>query len=1003
MTERQSRDIRVLIADDHPIFREGLAKVISRDPRLHVVAEAEDGDQAVARLIELRPDVAVLDLDMPERDGFAVTRAAQAAKLGVKVIILTSHNNEALFHSALDLGVAGYVLKDGAIHEIVNAIRTVAGGRHYFSPELSTYLLHRANRASNLASLAERESTANEVTSSEALRVSLRPFEPASDQRISHYRILKKLGEGGMGQVYLAEDLNLGRQVAIKVLSHELTDNPDHLRRFEREARAASALNHPNILTVYEIGEADGAHFIATEFIEGESLSQRMHRSAIELAEVLDIGIQVASALAAAHEAKIVHRDIKRDNIMVREDHLVKVLDFGLAKLVQQEAHELNSEGVTRALLKTTPGLVMGTAEYMSPEQARGQEVDERTDIWSLGVVLYRMVTGNAPFKGGTMSDVIASILKTEPPPLVNEVEPVPRQLEQIINKALRKNREDRYQHIKDLLIDLKDCKQELEFSSRLGASVSREQRSGQSTRTGAIETSVVTGVHPTSRAQFVLNKIKRHKLGVAVALVVLIGLVTLAAVAYLRYFTPADQTRIDSLAVMPFVNDTGDAEMDYVSDGLSESLINNLSQLPGLKVIARSSAFRYKGKNADAEEVAQALGVKSILTGRVLRHGDTLQISVELMDARDKTHMWGSQYNRTGRDLMAMQQDIAQEISRTLRLKLSRAEQSRIGDLHTANGEAYELYLKGRFYWNKRTGESLMKSVDYFNQAIEKDPGYALAYVGLADAYNVIPFYSVGTPQECYPKAKEAARRALEIDDTLAEAHTAMASVLMDYDWKLSESNKEFERAIALNPNYPNAHHWYARENLTIMGNFERALAEMRRAQELDPLSLIINANLGKAYFNARRYDEAIQQLRKTIEIDQTFFVAHHYLGSAYAMKGDYSDALSEYQKAHQLNESDPHVVALTGRLYAVTGKRAEALSTITQLKSMATQRYVPDYSLALVYGALGEKDQAFELLEKSYRDHTVDMLTLYYDPLIDNLRSDPRFADLQRRVGLK
>jgi serine/threonine-protein kinase len=1000
MTERQSRDIRILIADDHPIFREGLAKVISRDPRLHVVAQVENGDEAVARLTELRPDVAVLDLDMPERDGFAVTRAAQAAKLAVKVIILTSHNNEALFHSALDLGVAGYVLKDGAIHEIVNAIRTVASGRHYFSPELSTYLLHRANRP---ASLAEREPTTNDLTSSEALRVSLRPFEPASDRRISHYRILKKLGEGGMGQVYLAEDLNLGRQVAIKVLSHELTDNPDHLRRFEREARAASALNHPNILTVYEIGEADGAHFIATEFIEGESLSQRMHRGAIELAEVLDIGIQIASALAAAHEAKIVHRDIKRDNIMVREDHLVKVLDFGLAKLVQEEAQELDSEGVTKALLKTTPGLVMGTAEYMSPEQARGQEVDERTDIWSLGVVLYRLVTGNAPFKGGTMSDVIASILKTEPPPLVNEAEPVPRQLEQIISKALRKNREDRYQHIKDLLIDLKDCKQELEFSSRLGTSVSREHRSRQSTRSGEFDPSVVTDVHTTSPAQFIVNKIKRHKLGVAAALVVLISLMTIGALAYLRYFASADQTGIDSLAVMPFVNDTGDSEMDYVSDGLSESLINNLSQFPGLKVIARSSAFRYKGKDQNPDEVARALGVKSIVTGRVLRHGDTLQISVELMDARDKTHMWGAQYNRTGRDLMAMQQDIAQEISRTLRLKLSSAEQSRVGDLHTANGEAYELYLKGRFYWNKRTGESLMKSVDYFNQAIEKDPGYALAYVGLADAYNVIPFYSVGSPQECYPKAKEAARRALEIDDTLAEAHTAMASVLMDYDWNLSESNKEFERAIELNPNYPNAHHWYARENLTIMGNFERALAEMRRAQELDPLSLIINANLGKAYFNARRYDEAIQQLRKTIEIDQTFFVAHHYLGSAYAMKGDYSDALAEYQKAHQLNESDPHVVALTGRLYAVTGKRAEALSTIAQLKSMATERYVPDYSVALVYAALGEKDQAFELLEKSYRDHTVDMLTLYYDPLIDNLRSDPRFADLLRRVGLK
>ncbi|MCA1574855.1 MAG: protein kinase, partial [Acidobacteria bacterium] len=982
MTESQSREIRVLIADDHPIFREGLAKVISRDARLHIVAQAENGDEAVAHLTELRPDVAVLDLDMPERDGFAVTRAAQQAKLAVKVIILTSHNNEALFHSALDLGVAGYVLKDSAINEIVGAIRAVAAGRHYFSPELSTYLLNRANRPANLA---ERKPSATDLPPAGAVGGSRRKFEPRSDPHISHYRVLKKLGVGGMGEVYLAEDLNLGRQVAVKVLSHKLTDNPEHLRRFEREARAASALNHPNILTVYEIGEADGAHFIATEFIEGESLSQRMERGAMGLAEVLDIGIQIASALAAAHEARIVHRDIKRDNIMVREDHVVKVLDFGLAKLVQQEAHQLDSEGITKALHKTTPGVVMGTAEYMSPEQARGHEVDERTDIWSLGVVLYRMVTGNTPFSGETISDVIASILKTDPPPLVNEAEPVPRELEQIISKALRKNREDRYQHIKDLLIDLKDCKQELEFSSRLGASVPRDQRSWLFTRSAEIETSVVTDVHSTSRVQYIVNKIKRNKLGVAAALVVLIGLVTIGALAYLRYFAAADQTGIDSLAVMPFVNDTGDSEMEYISDGLSESLINNLSQLPGLKVIARSSAFRYKGKNTSAEEVAHALGVKSILTGRVLRYGENLQISVELMDARDKAQVWGGQYNRSGRDLMAEQREIAQDISRNLRLKLSSLQQSRVGNLHTSNSEAYELYLKGRFYWNKRTGESLKKSLDYFNQSIEKDPSYALAYVGLADAYIVIPYFSVGTARDSYPKAKAAARRALEIDDRLAEAHTAMAAVLMNYDWNLPESNREFERAIELNPNYATAHHWYARENLIIMGQFDRALAEMRRAQELDPLSLIINANFGKTYFNARRYDEAIQQLRKTVEIDQSFFVAHHYLGSAYAIKGNFSEALAEYQKARQLNPDDPHVVALLARLYAVSGKRDEALRTLAQLKSMARERYVADYSIALVYAGLGEKDQAFELLEKSYRDHTVDMLTLYYDPLID------------------
>lgn len=808
-----------------------------------------------------------------------------------------------------------------------------------------------------------------------------------------------------MGDVYLAEDLSLGRQVALKILAHEFTENPEHLQRFEREARAASSLNHPNILTVYEVGEWAGARFIAAEFVDGESLRELMRHDPLEVREILDIGIQIASALAAAHEAGIIHRDIKPENIMVRKDRLVKVLDFGLAKLLQPEAPQLDQEAVTKALLKTTPGVVMGTTAYMSPEQARGRDVDERADIWSLGVVLHQLVTRNMPFGGDTKSDIIASILKTEPPPLIHETEAVPTELAHIISKAMRKNREDRYQHVKDLLLDLKDCKQELAFSAKLASSISPERplsaTSGKTARRAEIDTSSLSDRHTASSSEYIVSEIKRHKLGAITTLAIFIGLIALGSIAYTRYFASVE-TGIDSLAVLPFDNATGDSEMEYLSDGLSESLINNLSQLPGMKVIARSSAFRYRGKDISAEEVARALGVRGIITGRVLRYGENLQISVELMDTRDKTQVWGAQYNRSGEDLMGVQSEIVREISRNLRLKLSSDEQRRVGNLHTTNAEAYELYLKGRFYWNKRTGEALKKSVYYFNQAIEKDPAYALAYAGLADAYIVIPFFSVGSPSDSHQKAKAAAQRALEIDDTLAEAHTALAAVLIDYEWNLTESNLEFERAIELNPNYANAHHWYARENLTIMGQFDEALAKMQRAQELDPLSLIINANLGKVYFNARRYDEAIEQLRKTIEIDQSFFVAHHYLGSAYAMKGDYAAALSAYQKAHQLNESDPHVVALMGRLYAISGRKAETQKMLGRLKSIAGERYVADYSIALVYAALGDKDQAFALLEKSYRDHSVDMLTLHYDPLIDNLRSDPRFADLVRRVSL-
>ena len=831
---------------------------------------------------------------------------------------------------------------------------------------------------------------------------------------LGRYEVRSKLGAGGMGEVYLAEDIRLHRRVALKILPADLASSKDRMRRFEQEATAAAALNHPNIAHIYEIGEHDGTHFIAMEFVDGVTLRQKIHRERTELRKLLRYLQHVAEGLAKAHAAGIVHRDLKPANIMITRDGHAKILDFGLAKLIEPQPTDANAgdadEEVVTAIIQqhSIAGVIMGTPGYMSPEQAQGKtgEIDQRSDVFSFGCILFEAATRKKPFEGDSIIKSLHSLIY-EPTPTIQDLNPeAPAELQRIIRRCLAKDKEERYQTIKEVAIELKALRRELEAGTDFETTV---PPSG--TYEKALSTDLGSAVHstagrsrsllpPVSSAEYIVQGLKTHRLFVALALVILIG-----GVAFSAYYLYARnrEVAIDSLAVLPFANDTGDPEMEYLSDGLSESLINNLSQLPRLKVISRSSAFRYKRQEIAPEEVARALGVKAILTGRILRHGETTQISVELVNASDKTQIWGAQYNRSGKDVMAVQQEIAQEISRNLRLKLSSAEQSRLGNLHTANAEAYELYLKGRFYWNKRTGEALKQSVDYFNQAIEKDPNYALAYVGLADAYIVIPFFSVGSPQDTYPKAKAAARRALEIDDSLAEAHTALAAVLLDYDWNLPASNSEFERAIELNPNYANAHHWYARENLTIMGQYDRAVAEMRRAQELDPLSLIINANYGKAYFNARRYDEAIQQLRKTIDIDQSFFVAHHYLGSAYAMKGDYSAAMAEYQKAHQLNEYDPHTIALIGRLYAVTGQRAEALKVLEQLKSIATQRYVADYSLALIYAGLGEKDQAFALLEKSYRDHTVDMLTLYYDPLIDNLRSDPRFADLLRRVGLK
>ncbi|MEP6742900.1 MAG: protein kinase [bacterium] len=531
MTEKKSREIRVLIADDHPIFREGLAKVISRDPRMEVVAEAENGDEALAHLTELRPDVAVLDLDMPERDGFAVTRAAQEAKLAVKVIILTSHNNEALFHSALDLGVAGYVLKDGAINEIVNAIRAVAAGRHYFSPELSTYLLNRANRGSSLG--AQRPSF-NDLKSAKSLGISLSTFEQRADSRISHYRILKKLGAGAMGEVYLAEDSRLDRKVAVKLLGDRFSSDEDLLQRFIREAKAASALNHPNILTVYDFGQTEsGAHFIATEYIEGETLRYHIGHSRTQLRDVLDVIVQVASALSTAHQAGIFHRDIKPENIMLRPDGIVKVLDFGLAKL------GANSVSSSFFLKDTVPGTILGTVEYMSPEQACGKEVDARTDVFSLGIVLYEMVTGRRPFRAESSSEVLAAILEKEPLPLARFSDEAPAELQRIVSKCLRKDRDDRYQTMKGLLADLKELRDELALEAKL-------ERSSRSANLSVLEnqptrivksdsskhrvtpvTSTATG-KTTSSAEYLISEIKNHKRGIVVTLLI----VLLAALA---------------------------------------------------------------------------------------------------------------------------------------------------------------------------------------------------------------------------------------------------------------------------------------------------------------------------------------------------------------------------------------------------------------------------------------------------------------------------------------
>src|SRR2546425_177801 len=831
--------------------------------------------------------------------------------------------------------------------------------------------------------------------------------------KLGRYEIRAKIGAGGMGEVYLAQDSKLDRKVALKILPTDVATHHDRMHRFEQEAKAASALNHPNIITIFEIEQVDSVNFIATEFIDGQTLRERLRSGPMSLGEVLEVAIQSASALSAAHDAGIVHRDMKPENLMLRRDGIVKVLDFGLAKLTDRPvATSVDTEALTRAQIKTEPGVVMGTAIYMSPEQARGLEVDARTDIFSLGILIYEMVAGRLPFEGSNQNEIVASIIGDKAvPPLARYTQEVPAELERIVAKAARKNRDERYQTIKDLLLDLRALKQELEFTAKLERSVPPQARVSSATA-GAAESNATidqlaastveaSKAYPTSSAEYVISGIKQHKLVALVALVVIAGgIAGLAAYLHARN----TEVAIESIAVLPFTNQNRDPDSEYLSDGLTESIINSLTQLPNLKVIARSSVFRYKGKETDPIAAGKELGVRSVLTGRILQGGDILMIGTELLDVRDNKQLWGEQYHEKTSDLLSIQREIAKEITGNLRLKLSGPEQSRLAKHYTENPEAYQLYLKGRFYWNKRTEEGVRKGIEYFQQAIEKDPTYALAYTGIADCYSLETLHiDVGSlsPSEAAPKAKAAAMKALELDDTLAEAHTSLAFIKLNFDWDWTGAEREFKRAIELNPNYSNAHHWYS-HYLMAMGRIEESLAESKRALELDPLSLITNVHLGWHYLNAHQYDLAIEQLSKALEMDPNFGVGHWYLGLADAQKERYSEAENELRKAKELLKDSLVVEADTGYVYAVSGKKDQALKVIDELKELSKRRYVSSYHVAMIYLALKEKDQAFEWLENAYRERSDLLVYLKVEPRLDSLRSDQRFADLVRRVGL-
>jgi len=782
--------------------------------------------------------------------------------------------------------------------------------------------------------------------------------------RLGSYEIIAPIGAGGMGEVYRARDLRLDRDVAIKVLPEQFAKDADALLRFEREAKAVAALSHSNILAIHDIGDVKGVHFAVMELLEGQTIRERLRQSAIPWRKAGEIGLAVAEALAVAHAKGIIHRDVKPENIFLTSDGRVKVLDFGLAR-VTRPGSAVSVPGLADAetqLVHTTPGIVVGTMGYMSPEQLRGELVDGRSDIFSLGCVLYEMVAGQKAFARKTAAESISAILNEDPVELAGSGKQVPPDFDRIIAHCVEKKPEDRFQSARDLAFALRTI-----------------------SSTSGVFRPVVERRKPR------LNRMT-WLAGAAVALL-------LTAISLWVWSRQSDAIR--SIAVLPFVNVGADPNTDYLSDGITESIINSLSQLPNVSVMSRSSVFRYKRPDVDPQAAGRDLKVQAVLAGRVTKRGDQLAVSAELVDTRTNHQIWGDQYNRKLTDVMAIQDEISQEISDKLRVRLTGDDKKRLVKRHTENAEAYGLYLKGRYQWNKQTLDGMETGINFFKQAIDKDPRYGLAYAGLADAYALLADYNVLAAKEVMPSAKTAAMKALEIDDAISEAHASLGWAKLTLDWDWAGAEKEFQRALELNPNYATAHQWYA-DYLTVVGRPDEAQASMKRAQQLEPVSLPISVALASTFYYTHQNDQAIDQCRRAIVMDPQFVAAHVFLGRAYEQKGSYAEAIAELKQALQLSEGGSSELAALGHAYAQSGDRAEAQKILKELNTRSTQTYVQPIWIAVINAALGNKEEAFPWLRKAVGDRSVWLIYLKVDPIFDSLRTDARFADVVRQVGL-
>ncbi|MGH9873468.1 MAG: protein kinase domain-containing protein [Pyrinomonadaceae bacterium] len=804
-------------------------------------------------------------------------------------------------------------------------------------------------------------------------------------ESLAHYRIIKKLGTGGMGEVYLAVDTKLNRNVAIKVLSEETLRKENAKKRLIREAQAAAKLDHPNICTIYDVSEADSLTFIVMQYVEGQTLADRMREKRLPISLALDVARQAAEALAEAHARGVVHRDIKPQNLMITPGGQVKILDFGLCKQLPT-IENVDNEAPTMSLL-SSPGLVIGTVPYMSPEQLRGEPVDAASDIFSLGVMLYELLAGKHPFKAQSAAVTMSQILMSEPRHSERLTQASP-ELQKLLGKMLSKEKEQRHQSASELVADLKQLPP-VQLSE------------GNVTQSMAAATTEVA-VTPSQRnsAGRVFDLVNRYKWAVLAAL----GIIILATIG-IRYFLSGE--KLDSLAILPFTYVSSDAQMmanpdhEYLSDGLTESIINNLSQLPDLKVIARSSVFRYKGKNLDAQAIGKELNVRAVLTGEIKQEGGGVTIKWELMDVQNDRQLGSKSYERSTGDIQTIQKEIAQDVSERLHLKLTNADQTHLAKTHTDSGEAYEAYLKGRYHWNKRTDEGFKQATKFFREAIDKDPNYALAYTGLADCYTLRSDYGFLDPAEGYSLAKGYATLALKYDDTLAEAHTSMASIKQVTEWDWQGAENEYRRAIELNPNYATAHHWYAVQFL-LQGKSDQALLEIKKAQQLDPLSLGINKDYAIIYLYARDYDKALEQCRKTLEIEPDFMVMSTYIAQIYELKQKYSDAISELEKAHAAAPEDGEITYGLAQAYALGGKADQAQKLANDLKPSSKQnRFLPKEAAYLQF-LLGQKDEAVSILQTAYENNNISIAEVKTDPRLDGLRADPRVAKILHDIGL-